>query len=203
MHGSERVAEFLLDTGAVRLSPDTPIALPNGKRTPIFCDYKMICDHPQARAFVTQALASRVRSLHVPPDIIAGRSRSESGCPRAVAEALKIPYAEVDVSHAAPKTGEIPAGSHVVLLDDLIVTARSMLPVIASLRAAGATVTDVVAILAYGMPEAQEHAMEAGVMVHPLTTADLLVTAGQHQDRIDGARAENIRRFVADPDQGM
>lgn len=201
MPGSERLAEFLLDTGAVRLSADAPVSLPTGKRTPIFCDYSLICDHPQARQFVVDALASRVRSLHVEPDVIVARSRSQSGCAAAVAKALGLPFAEIDVSRAVPQVHGI-TGLHVVLLDDLIVTARSMLPVVTSVRAADAVITDVVAILTYGMPEAQEHAMEAGVMVHALTTADLLVTAAVHQDRIGHEAASRIRRFIADPSQG-
>jgi len=200
MPGSERVAEFLLDTGAVRLSADAPVSLPTGKRTPIFCDYSLIRDHPEARDFVAQALASRVRSLHVPPDVIVARSRSQSGCAPAVAKALGLPFIEADVSRAVPQVQGID-GLHAVLLDDLIVTARSMVPVINAIRLAGGVVTDVVSILTYGMPEAQEHAMEAGVMVHPLTTADLIVTAATHQDRIDHEVAARVRRFIEDPVQ--
>ncbi len=203
MPGSERIAEFLLDTGAIRLSVDTPIALPTGKRTPIFCDYRMINDHPQASAFVVSALASRVRSLHIPPDIIAGRSRSDSGCARMVATELRLPYVQVDVSKAVPTVEGTIAGSHVVLIDDLVVSGRSLTPVIESLRGAGAIVTDVVAILAYSTPESQEQAMATSVMIHPLTTADLLITAAFHQDRLNSAAAERIRRFVSDPAQAF
>jgi orotate phosphoribosyltransferase len=61
-HG-ERIAEFLLSIGAVKLSPREPFTWTSGIKSPIYCDNRMIYSHAEARDFVVQALVSRVKSL--------------------------------------------------------------------------------------------------------------------------------------------
>lgn len=199
MPTSERVAEFLLDTGAVSLSAFKPFVSKTGKKSPVFCNYELIRAHPDASAFVADALYGRLRALHVEPDLLATSDISDSGCAHIVSARIGLPLLTV---HKDPSKNDFSAhaGRHVVLLEDLLFTGASTVSSVNKLRDAGLMVTDVVTILSYALLPLQERAMEEGFMVHPLTTIPAVHDAAVAQDRITAAESAEILKFLKDPD---
>lgn len=203
-HG-ERIAEFLLSIGAVRLSPDEPFTWTSGIKSPIYCDNRMIYSHPEARNFVVDALASRVRSLHVPVDVVAGTATAAIGWAALVADRLKLPFVYVRAKakeHGAKKRieGDLKQGKHVVVVEDLLSTAGSSMSTVQALRDEGqCTVSDVISIFTYDFLTAREAAMEHKVMLHPLSSIGILVKVAQDQDRISADQAELVEAFAKDP----
>jgi len=200
MPNSERIAEFLLDIGAVRLSAFKPFASKNGKKSPLFCDYPMIRDHADASAFIVDALYGRIRSLHIEPEAIATTAISDSGCAAAVAKKLGVPFITIHPHGAEKLAGTVTAGMDIVLVEDLLFTGGGTSAAIEVLRAKGAIVADVVTILSYALLPLQEKAMEEGVMVHALTTVPALHDAAVAQDRINAEESAEILRFLKDPE---
>lgn len=203
-HG-ERIAEFLLDIGAVRLSVHTPFTWTSGIKSPIYCDNRMIYSHPTARNFVVSALADRVKHLHIPPDVIAGTATAAIGWAALVADRLDLPFVYVRSKakeHGTQKMieGDLPEGKHVVVVEDLISTGGSAVHTTEALRVEGkAVVTDVVSIFSYELGESHEKAMESSLQFHPLSTISKLLQVALDQDRIIDEEAEEIQRFVKDP----
>ncbi len=203
-HG-QRIAEFLLDIGAVRLSVHTPFTWVSGIKAPIYCDNRMIYSHPDARDFVVNALVARVKSLHVPPDVIAGTATAAIGWAALVADRLKLPFVYVRAQakdHGAKKRieGDLKEGQHVVVIEDLISTGGSSVSTAEALRTEGkCIVTDVVAIFSYDLVSAREKAMENSVQFHPLSTLSVLLQVALDQDRIIDEESEEIERFAKDP----
>lgn len=204
-HG-DRIAEFLLSIGAVRLSPNEPFTWTSGIKSPIYCDNRMIYSHPEARAFVVQALASRVKTLHIPADVIAGTATAAIGWAALVADRLNLPFVYVRAQakeHGAKKRieGDLrKAGQHAVVVEDLISTGGSSLSTVEALRDEGkAIVTDVVSIFSYEFESATESAHENGVMLHPLTTITSLVKIALGQGRITQQEAKMVASFVKGP----
>src|SRR3989338_1994643 len=173
-HG-DRIAEYLLSIGAVRLSPNEPFTWTSGIRSPIYCDNRMIYSHPAARTFIVEALTDRVRTLHVSPDVIAGTATAAIGWAALVADRLELPFVYVRAKakeHGAKKLieGDLKPGKHVVVVEDLISTGGSSVRTVETLREEGqGFVTDVVAIFSYEMSASQESASCARVKLHPLT----------------------------------
>ncbi len=204
-HHGERIAEFLLSIGAVRLSPDEPFTWTSGIKSPIYCDNRMIYSHPEARNFVVDALASRVRSLHVPVDVVAGTATAAIGWAALVADRLKLPFVYVRAKakeHGAKKRieGDLKQGKHVVVVEDLLSTAGSSMSTVQALRDEGqCTVSDVISIFTYDFLTAREAAMEHKVMLHPLSSIGILVKVAQDQDRISADQAELVEAFAKDP----
>ncbi|MEK7218811.1 MAG: orotate phosphoribosyltransferase, partial [Patescibacteria group bacterium] len=93
-HG-ERIAQFLLSIGAVKLRPREPFTWVSGIKSPIYCDNRMIYSHPDARDFIVQALAARVKGLHVPADVIAGTATAAIGWAALVADRMELPFVYV------------------------------------------------------------------------------------------------------------
>ena len=205
-HG-DRIAEYLLSIGAVRLSPHEPFTWTSGITSPIYCDNRMIYSHPEARTFFVQALVSRVKALHVPPDAIAGTATAAIGWAALVSDRLNLPFVYVRAKakeHGAKKRieGDLKPGKHVVVVEDLISTGGSSISTVEALRDEGkAIVTDVVSIFSYEFETATDVATENGVQLHPLTTITSLVKIAQTQGRITEKDAKVIGQFAKEPQQ--
>ncbi|MSR86709.1 orotate phosphoribosyltransferase [Candidatus Peribacteria bacterium] len=204
-HG-DRIAEFLLAIGAVRLSPQEPFTWTSGIKSPIYCDNRMIYSHPEARSFVVAALVSRVRALHVAPDVIAGTATAAIGWAALVADRMNLPFVYVRAKakeHGAKKRveGDLrKSGQHIVVVEDLISTGGSSISTVEALREEGkAIVTDIVSIFSYEFLSATESAQEAGVQLHPATTITNLVKIAQEQGKITQQDAKMIGMFAGDP----
>jgi len=207
MPHSTRIAEFLLDIGAVRLSVAQPFTWTSGIKSPIYCDNRMVYSHPDARTFIVDALVSRVKSLHVPPDVIAGTATAAIGWAALVADRMNLPFVYVRAKpkeHGAQKRieGDLKEGEHVVVIEDLISTAGSSVSTAEALRSEGKSiVTDVVAIFTYNLAVAHEKAMESKLHFHPLTDLPTLLQVALDQDRIMEEESELIEQFAKNPQE--
>ncbi len=207
-HG-QRIAEYLLTIGAVKLSPDTPFIWTSGIKSPIYCDNRMIYSHTDARNFVVDALVSRIKNLHIEADVIAGTATAAIGWAALVADRLQLPFVYVRPSHQIKShgtkkqiEGDLKPNMHVVLVEDLISTAKSSADSVVALRTEGqATVTDVVSIFSYELMPALEKAREIKVRLHPLTTISQLTDVAVGEDRITPEQAAVIADFSRDPDE--
>ncbi len=203
-HG-ERIAEFLLSIGAVRLSPREPFTWTSGITSPIYCDNRMIYSHPEARSIVVDALCSRVRTLHVEPDVIAGTATAAIGWAALVADRMKLPFVYVRAKpkeHGAKKRieGDLKPDKHVVVIEDLLSTAGSSVSTVEALREEGkATVSDIVSIFSYEFLSAAETALGHRVQLHPLSTLSILLQVAQAQNRISAEEAAMVVTFAKDP----
>ncbi|MDO8649243.1 MAG: orotate phosphoribosyltransferase [Candidatus Peregrinibacteria bacterium] len=207
MPHSKRIAEFLLDIGAVKLSIDPPFTWTSGLRAPIYCDNRMIYSHPDARTFVADALVSRVKALHVPPDVIAGTATAAIGWAALVADRMHLPFVYVRAKakeHGAKKRieGDLHPEADIVVIEDLISTGGSSISTVQALREEGqGRVGDVIAIFTYALPSSLEAAAENGVRFHPLTDLQTLVGVALGQGRVTQKEAEIVLSFAEEPER--
>ncbi len=206
---AERIAELLLSIEAVKLSIDPPFTWTSGIKSPVYCDNRMIYGFPEAREIVVDALTQYVKSLHTPPDVIAGTATAAIGWAALVAEKMHLPLVYVRSKakeHGTKKRveGHMKPGKHVVLIEDLLSTGGSAVSSIQALREEyDAVITDVIAIFSYELPALAEKAREADVVLHPLSNFTTLVKIAYEQDRISSDEAALIKRFVKDPEHWM
>jgi orotate phosphoribosyltransferase len=205
MPHSSRIAEFLLDIGAVKLSVHQPFTWTSGIKSPIYCDNRMIYSHPEARDFVVTALVERVKNLHIPADVIAGTATAAIGWAALVADRMHLPFVYVRSKakeHGSQKRveGDLKENQHIVVIEDLISTGGSSVSTAEALRMEGkGIVTDVVSIFSYELDASHEKALEAGLHLHPLSTLSTLLQVALDQDRIIDEESEEIERFSKDP----
>ncbi len=68
-----KVAEFLLQIKAVKLSPEKPFTWASGWKSPIYCDNRVTLSYPQIRTFIRQMNSFEVVTENFgKPDVIAG-----------------------------------------------------------------------------------------------------------------------------------
>lgn len=201
---ARRLAEALLDIGAVALAPDDPFTWTSGLRAPIYCDNRLTLAHPEVRRLITDGFAACVAEQQLHPDVVAGTATA--GIPHAawLADRLDLPMAYV---RSKPKThgrgnqieGQVEGGQRVVLVEDLISTGGSALEAVGALRDAGAEVVAVLAIFSYGFPRAAAGFAEADVPLHVLTSFDALLAAAQEHGYLTSEALAQLHAWQHDP----
>ena len=203
-HG-RRIAELLLDIGAVQLSLDPPFTWTSGLKAPIYCDNRMMYSHPDARDVVVDALVQRVKNLHIEPDVIAGTASAGIGWGAMVADRLHLPFVYVRKeakAHGQQKRieGDLGKGKDVVVVEDLLSTGGSAISSVEALREEGeCQVHDVVAIFTYEMMSSSEKAQETGVKLQPLSGITTLLEVAEENGRIQSEDVSLIASFTENP----
>lgn len=187
MTTSQKIASLLLETKAVKLSPEKPFKWSSGWNSPIYCDNRVTLSFPEGRTFIKKSLAKAIKKHFPDADLVAGVATAGIAQGALVADVLGLPFAYV---RPKPKEhgmgnqieGRIEKGQKVVVIEDLISTGGSSLKAVDALREAGIEVLGMVAIFTYGFKVADKNFEEKGVK---------LVTLGHYNSLIDQAITQN------------
>jgi orotate phosphoribosyltransferase len=164
---SAEIVRLLLDAEAVRFGDFT---LASGEKSDVYIDVKRAWTDPRRLERLAVALAGRVGST----DRLAGMELG--AVPLVVATALRTRHPYVVLRKAAKEhgtrqafEGEIPAGSRVLLIEDVSTTGGSTVRSVEIVRAAGGTV-DRALVVVDRENGAAERLAAIGVRLEPLTT---------------------------------
>ncbi len=204
MHSSDlsigqQVAAALLQVKAVFFRPDEPFTWASGIKSPVYCDNRLTLSYPEVRTLIEQALADTIRTQY--PQCEALMGTSTAGIPHAAitAHLLGLPMGYVrsgqkDHGRKNQIEGRLVPGQKVVVVEDLISTAGSVIEVVDILREAGAQVLGIVSIFTYGMQKGLQRLADANVQNHSLTDFDTIAAIAARQGYIaDG----DIRKLLA------
>jgi orotate phosphoribosyltransferase len=204
MNDASRIAEALIDIGAVGFTPQAPITFKSGMRSPIYIDNRQIPFHPQVWRMVINGFEALINELGLPADVIAGIETA--GIPHGSALAYQMQRSSVFVrkqekEHGAKKRieGGDVSGKHVLLIEDHITTGGSSLAGVEALRTEGALVNHCLAITSYGFPEASAMFNTAGVALHVLVTLPTILEAAHHKGRFGEAELTALHDWAHDP----
>ncbi|WP_424040307.1 orotate phosphoribosyltransferase [Prevotella nigrescens] len=164
----------LLDIKAIKLQPNDPFTWASGWKSPFYCDNRKTLSYHDVRSFVKLELVHAILANFPEATAVAGVATGAIAQGALVAEELAMPYAYVrpkpkDHGMKNQIEGELPEGSKVVVVEDLISTGGSSLKAVAALREAGFEVVGMVASYTYGFPVAEEAFREAKVQLVTLT----------------------------------
>lgn len=190
----QAVAKSLLDIKAVLLRPNEPFTWASGWLSPIYCDNRRLLSYPQARENVCRWMADIIKEKYADADVIAGVATGAIAHGYLVAHMLQKPFVYVrpkpkDHGTGSQIEGILPAGSKVVVVEDLISTGKSSLAAVRALYEAGADVLGMVAIFSYNFNHARKAFEDADVELTTLSNYDTLISVA-HQ--IGYVRDEDI-----------
>lgn len=193
------IAEALLSIGAVFLRPEEPFTWASGIKSPIYCDNRLILTAPEARLSVENAIAETVRSEYPECEVLMGTSTAGIAHAAIAAHILGIPMGYVrsgakDHGRQNRIEGKLKAGQKVVVIEDLISTAGSVIEVVEALREAGAEVLGIVSIFTYGMQKGLDRLESAKVRNVSLSNFDAVVHVAADKGYIS---KEDIGRLIA------
>ena len=203
MINNQILASKLLETGAVRIQPESPFTWASGLRSPIYCDNRILLSYPEIRTGLVDLMVKVIKDFQL-FDTVAGVATA--GIPAGVllADRLKMPFAYV---RAKPKEhgrqnlieGSISPDAKVLVIEDLISTGMSSLQAVEAIRQVPAQVVGVLAIFQYGMPKATQAFEKAECPFHTLTDFQTIIQVAADKQIIEHAHLELLRSWSADP----
>lgn len=196
---NKTVAEALLSIGAVFFRPEEPFTWASGIKSPVYCDNRLILTAPAVRNTVEQAIAETVKKEYPNCEVLMGTSTAGIAHAAIAAQILGLPMGYVrsgakDHGRQNRIEGRLEAGQKVVVIEDLISTAGSVIEVVEALREAGAEVLGVVSIFTYGMQKGLDRLAAAHVRNVSLTNFDVIADVAAEQGYI---AKEDISRLIA------
>ena len=199
MTTEQRIARDLLSIRAVFFRPEEPFTWASGIHSPVYCDNRLIVTAPQVRDRVEQAIADTVRREYPNCQVLMGTSTAGIAHAAIAGHILGLPMGYVrsgakDHGRHNQIEGRLEPGQKVVVVEDLISTAGSVLEVVDVLREAGAQVLGVVSIFTYGMKKGLDRLSAAGVKNVSLTNFDAVAQAAAEENYI---KPEDISRLIA------
>ena len=197
-------ASKLLDIKAIKLQPNDPFTWASGWNSPFYCDNRKTLSFPELRNFVKLQLVHAVMQHFPEAGAVAGVATGAIAQGALVADELNMPFVYVrakakDHGMGNLIEGELPAGTKVVVVEDLISTGGSSLKAVEALRAAGYEVVGMVASYTYGFPVAAKAFADAGVELQTLTDYDHVVEQALATGYIAEADVELLHEWRKDP----
>lgn len=193
------IAEALLSIGAVFLRPEEPFIWASGIKSPVYCDNRLILTAPQVRLTVETAIAETVKKQYPDCEVLMGTSTAGIAHAAIAAHLMGLPMGYVrsgakDHGRQNRIEGKLQQGQKVVVVEDLISTAGSVIEVVDALREAGAEVLGVVSIFTYGMQKGLDRLEAAKVKNISLSNFDAVVEVAAEKGYIP---KEDISRLIA------
>ena len=198
------IARHLLEIRAVFLRPDEPFTWASGIKSPIYCDNRLILSYPEVRRVVEKALADTIRKNYPECQAIFGTSTAGIAHAAYVSELMNLPMGYVRgkaKDHGRTNTieGRLEPGWKVVVIEDLISTAGSVIDVVENLREAGAEVLGIASIFTYGMQKGLDRLAEANVKNISLSNLDALAETAAEIGYIKPEDVARLMAFRANP----
>ena len=198
MEQQRKIAEGLLSIRAVFFRPEEPFIWASGIKSPVYCDNRLILTAPEVRSAVESALADTIRREYPDVQVLMGTSTAGIAHAAIVGHMMGLPMGYVrssgkDHGRRNQIEGRLEPGQKVVVVEDLISTAGSVLDVVQVLRDAGAEVLGVASIFTYGMQKGLDRLAAAHVVNHSLTNFDVIAQVAAQQHYI---REEDVARLI-------
>lgn len=179
---SHKIAQDLLEIRAVFFRPDNPFLWASGIKSPVYCDNRLTLTAPKVRSDVENGLAETIRREYPDVELLMGTATAGIAHAAIVGHLMGLPMGYVrsgqkDHGRQNQIEGKLEKGQKVVVIEDLVSTAGSVIEVIGALREAGAEVLGIASIFTYGMKKGSERLASAGVRNVSLTNFDTVAEA--------------------------
>jgi orotate phosphoribosyltransferase len=199
-----KVAEYLLEIKAVKLSPSEPFTWASGWKSPIYCDNRKTLSFPEVRNYIRDSFSALVQETFPGVEVIAGVATGAIAHGVLVAEKMNKPF--VYVRSEAKKhglenlvEGVVLPGQKVVVVEDLISTGGSSLKAVNALREQGCEVLGMVAIFTYGFPVAAEAFEKAGCTLHTLSNYNALTEYAVSKGLVGASELNTLKEWRLSP----
>ncbi len=201
---SKKVAEILLDIGAVLFSRNRPFKFDSGILSPVYVDNRILISHQKERKVIIGELINLIKQYFPKVDIIAGTATA--GIPHAawVADRLDLPMVYV---RSAPKDhgrgnqveGQIKRGQKAVIIEDLVSTGSSSIKVAQALKKLGTIVIGVVAIYSHNLASSKHNFQKAKLPIVNITGTLEVARVAQEKGYLREEQIAIIKQWIADP----
>ena len=198
------VCDYLLDIGAVSLSPKAPFTWASGIKSPIYCDNRLILSYPEARKVIEEALADLVKREF--PEAQAVLGTATAGIPHAsyISWILDLPSGFIRSKakdHGKNKRieGAFKEGEKVVVVEDLFSTGGSSIDAAKACEAEGLDVVGIISIFSYELKAAEENFKASGYKHASLATFPELAEVAVARGDLSEEEKDRLNQWRKDP----
>lgn len=201
---SQEIAKNLLEINAIFLRPQQPFTWASGIQSPIYCDNRLSLSDVFSRDLIEESFAKLIVEKYPECEVVVGTSTAGIAHAAITAHLLHKPMAYVrskakDHGRQNAIEGKILPGQKVVVIEDLISTAGSVIEVCEILREEKIEVLGIVSIFNYGMQKAIDRLKEAQVENTSLSNLDVLLEVALKENRITEQQVRQIQAFRKEP----
>ncbi len=205
MNMEKQIASDLLEIGAVFLRPEDPFIWASGIKSPVYCDNRLTLTAPVVRNHVEDGLAALVKEYYPDCQVLMGTSTAGIAHAAIVGHILGLPMGYVrsgskDHGRKNRIEGRLEKGAKVVVVEDLISTAGSVIDVVEALREAGAEVLGVVSIFTYGLQKGLDRLAASKVENHSLSNLDAVAAVAAETGYIKPEDVARLLKFRENPE---
>jgi orotate phosphoribosyltransferase len=166
VHTEAKIAKILLETRAIKLSPDKPFKWSSGWNSPIYCDNRTVLSYATHRKEIKEMLSAKIKKEFPEVDTIVGVATAGIAMGALIADELDLSYAYCrpePKAHGLKRQleGKVDKDAKIVVLEDLISTGGSSLKVVDYMRAEGFNILGMAAIFTYGFQVAEDNFKKA------------------------------------------
>ena len=198
------VCDYLLNIGAVSLSPNAPFTWASGIKSPIYCDNRLILSYPEARKVIEEALADLVKREF--PEAQAVLGTATAGIPHAsyISWILEMPSGFIRSKakdHGKNKRieGAFKEGEKVVVVEDLFSTGGSSIDAAKACEAEGLDVVGIISIFSYELKAAEENFAASGFKHASLATFPELAEVAVARGDLSEDEKDRLNQWRKDP----
>ena len=191
MTTEQKVAQALLQIGAVGFVPDNPITFKSGIISPVYIDNRKLPSHPKEWKVVIEGFAKIIKKEKIKVEVIAGVEAA--GIPHSAALGFFTKTPSVFVRKEVKDHGTkkmVEGGSilnkHVLLIEDLVTTGRSSLSAVDYIRESGGKISNCLVIVSYNFPSSKEAFSNAKVKLHAITSLPVILEEAKKLGMVKG-----------------
>jgi orotate phosphoribosyltransferase len=201
---SAKIANYLLETEAVKLNTATPFVWTSGIKSPIYCDNRVTLSYPEIRTYIRDEFSKIIVEKFPETEYIAGIATAGIAQGVLIADKLNLPYIYIrpePKKHGLQNTveGYLKPGSKVILIEDLVSTGKSSLAAIDNLRQAGGIGLALLSIFTYGFEEAILKFHEAGCPYFSLSDYAMLIEVAEKKKYISSDIRPDLEKWMISP----
>lgn len=197
------IAAALLDIGGVGFRLHDPITFKSGIVSPVYCDNRTFPFWPAQWKKVIEGFGTLLQD-GIGFDVIGGIEAA--GIPHSAALGYALGQPSIFIRKQPKEHGKKARieggdvqGKRVLLVEDLVTTGGSSLSGVRALREAGAEVTDCLAIISYGFPEARAAFEAEAVRLHTLTDFEAVLVEALRRGLLQTEEADAVKDWLNDP----
>lgn len=201
---AKEVAKQLLKIKAVTINTKKPYRYVSGILAPVYTDNRLLISHPEEWTIVMKHMGEVIQKDFKSAEFLSGTATAAIPHAAVLAYTLKLPMVYVRSSkkeHGKENLieGEFRSGSNVLIVEDLISTAKSIGVNVNAIREAGGKVTHCLAITTSTVSAFIENITSLNIKLVTLTNIQTILKTAISENYISAKEGEIVQRFLNSP----
>lgn len=202
MH-SKKVADILLNLGAVKIQVENPFTYASGLKGPIYCDNRILLEDLNARQSVVNAFCDVIKTKYQTCDCILAMATAGIAHGAWIAQSMQLPMGYIRSKPKEHGKAQLIEGvtkryRNAIIIEDLVNQGSSVAKAMQLIKDEH-QYSALISIVDYEMPKAKELIRGFGIEHTSLTNFSELINAAQRLGKISETDVEQVLAWHANP----